>query len=63
MSGGREIAEQLGHALGASRLIRTNIERQVERYAALDRAILHATGGDRFPAAALHVVHEQCPRT
>ena len=49
--------------LAASRLIRTEIERQVERYAALDQAVLHATGGDRFPAAALHLVHDRCPRT
>jgi|SRR5215471_14403799 len=49
--------------LGASRLIQTEIERQVERYAALDKAVLHATGGDRFAAAALHLVHDRCPRT
>jgi hypothetical protein len=49
--------------VGASRLIRTEIERQVERYAALDRAILHTVGGNRFPAAPLHLVHVRCPRT
>jgi hypothetical protein len=48
---------------GLSRLIRTEIERQVERYSALDQAVLHAMGGDRFPAAAFHRVHDQCPRT
>jgi hypothetical protein len=40
--------------LGTSRLIRTEIERQVERYAALDPHILCQLGGDRFPPPPLH---------
>jgi hypothetical protein len=42
-------------ALGASRLIRTEIERQVERYAALDTHIVCAVGGDRFACAPIHL--------
>jgi hypothetical protein len=42
--------------LGASRLIRSEIERQVERYAALDLDILRQLGGDRFPPLPLHCV-------
>jgi hypothetical protein len=40
--------------LGASRLIRTEIERQVERYAELDRGIVYAVSGDHFPPPAIH---------
>jgi hypothetical protein len=43
-------------ALGASRLIRTEIERQVERHAALDPHIMCAVGGDRFAGAPIHLV-------
>jgi hypothetical protein len=43
-------------ALGASRLIRTEIERQVERHAALDPHIVCAVGGDRFACAPIHLV-------
>jgi hypothetical protein len=42
--------------LGASRLIRTDIERQVERYVALDSNLLRQLGGDRFPPLPLHGV-------
>jgi hypothetical protein len=42
--------------LGASRLIRTEIERQVERHAALDPHIVCAVGGDRFAGAPIHLV-------
>ena len=41
---------------GTARLIRTDIERQVERYAALDLDTLHQLGGDRFPPLALHCI-------
>jgi hypothetical protein len=43
-------------ALGANRLIRIDIERQVERYAALDPDILRQVGGDQFPPLPLHRV-------
>jgi hypothetical protein len=42
--------------LGASRLIRTEIELQVERYAALDPEILAALTGDHFPNWPLRIV-------
>jgi hypothetical protein len=49
--------------LGADQLIRAEIKRRVERYAALDPEILRATGGDQFPAVPLLLVPERWPRT
>jgi hypothetical protein len=53
--GARAVYELLVE-LGRERLIRTAIEVKVRRYAALDPTIMGAVGGDRFPAAPLHLV-------
>lgn len=46
--GPRALAEFLAE-LGAERLIRFRIEKKLERYAALDPAVLRALGADQLP--------------
>jgi hypothetical protein len=48
--------------LGSDRLIRTELELRVERYAALDPEILRATGGDSLPPGATALVRDRWPR-
>jgi hypothetical protein len=42
--------------LAATRLLRTEIEALVMRYAGIDPDVLRAAGGDRFAPLPLHVV-------
>jgi|SRR5271155_4826020 len=56
--GPRSLYEMLVE-LGASRLIRTEIERHVERYAALDLDILRQLGGDQLPSLSLHCIRKR----
>jgi hypothetical protein len=54
--GSRALYEMLAE-LGVQRLIRSEIEELVERYATrLTPELLHATGGDKFAPALIHVV-------
>ena len=53
--GPRVIAEMLAE-LGRQRLIRSEIEALVNKYAAIDPAVLRGVGGDRFSPWSLHVV-------
>jgi hypothetical protein len=45
--------------LGRDRLIRTDREQRVRRYARLDPRALTATGGDRMVAAPLHFIGDE----
>ena len=56
--GPRQLYELLA-ALGANRLIRVDIEREVEGYGALDPDIVRQLGGDRFPPSPLHRVERR----
>ena len=47
--GPRAMGELLEH-LGRKHLIRTSIESELRRFAALDPAVLHALGADQFVA-------------
>lgn len=53
--GPRVIAELLSE-LGAAHLIMTSIEARLERYAALDPAVLAAIGADRMPPRPIRVI-------
>jgi hypothetical protein len=59
--GPRVVGELLAE-IGGEYLIRTAIETKLERYAALDPAVVRALGGDRFPKTPLHLVQKKRKR-
>lgn len=42
--------------IGAAHLLRVDIERRLEAYAKLDRAVLAALGADRMPPTPIRVI-------
>ena len=53
---GPRVLDELLAEIGAEHGITFDIERKIERYAALDLEAVQLTGGDRFPALPIHVV-------
>jgi hypothetical protein len=53
---GSWVVTELLVELGAAHLIRTAIERKLERYARPDPEVLRVTGADRFPRPLVHLV-------
>jgi hypothetical protein len=58
--GPRVFAEFLAE-IGAEHLIRTAIDRMLERYTRLDPEVLRTAGGDRFPPLPIHLVGKDQP--